>query len=155
MRELWVPPGDGVLRKAVQAERQPYSGALLQHLEAQPVGLNELGLHIRLPADQQVDAGAAVLSDHVDMRCRSRLPAGSAPGCLKTRCQKTVVNHITQMIAPVNRQKAAFPRLRIEVAYGQVGVASRRKNSATSGGMRAGRRSGRGEEDRNLVRLKP
>ena len=31
-----VPPGDGVLRKAVQAERQPYSGALLQHLEAQP-----------------------------------------------------------------------------------------------------------------------
>ena len=45
-----VPPGDGVLRKAVQAERQPYSGALLQHLEAQPVGLNELGLHIRHPA---------------------------------------------------------------------------------------------------------
>src|SRR5262249_9219391 len=37
-----VPPGDGVLRKAVQAERQPYSGALLQHLEAQPVGRNEL-----------------------------------------------------------------------------------------------------------------
>ena len=31
-----------MLRKAVQAERQPYSGALLQHLEAQPVGLNEL-----------------------------------------------------------------------------------------------------------------
>src|SRR5215468_5502284 len=45
-----VPPGDGVLRKAVQAERQPYSGALLQHLEAQPVGLNEFGLHIRHPA---------------------------------------------------------------------------------------------------------
>src|SRR5215813_9008773 len=45
-----VPPGDGVLRKAVQAERQPYSGALLQHLEAQPVGRNELGLHIRHPA---------------------------------------------------------------------------------------------------------
>jgi hypothetical protein len=42
-----VPPGDGVLRKAVQAESQPVSGALLQHLKAQPVGLNELGLHIR------------------------------------------------------------------------------------------------------------
>ena len=26
-----------MLRKAVQAERQPYSGALLQHLEAQPI----------------------------------------------------------------------------------------------------------------------
>ena len=49
-RRYLVPPGDGVLRKAVQAERQPYSGALLQHLEAQPVGLNELGLHIRHPA---------------------------------------------------------------------------------------------------------
>jgi len=36
-----------VLRKAVQAERQPVSGALLQHLEAQHVGLNELGLHIQ------------------------------------------------------------------------------------------------------------
>jgi hypothetical protein len=36
-----------VLRKAVQAERQPVSGALLQHLEAQPVSLNELGLYIR------------------------------------------------------------------------------------------------------------
>src|SRR5205807_114849 len=45
-----VPPGDGVLRKAVQTERQPVSGALLEHLEAQPVGLNELGLHIRYPA---------------------------------------------------------------------------------------------------------
>jgi hypothetical protein len=45
-----VPSGDGVLWKAVQAERQPYSGALLQHLEAQPVGRNELGLHIRHPA---------------------------------------------------------------------------------------------------------
>src|SRR5215471_15281196 len=32
-RRYLVPPGDGVLRKAVQAERQPYSGALLQHLE--------------------------------------------------------------------------------------------------------------------------
>src|SRR5215469_16281717 len=30
-RRYLVPPGDGVLRKAVQAERQPYSGALLQH----------------------------------------------------------------------------------------------------------------------------
>src|SRR5262252_6649543 len=49
-RRYLVAPGDGVLRKAVQAERQPYSGALLQHLEAQPVGLNELGLHIRHPA---------------------------------------------------------------------------------------------------------
>src|SRR5215472_11362065 len=49
-RRYLVPPGDGVLRKAVQAERQPYSGALLQHLEAQPVGLNKLGLHIRHPA---------------------------------------------------------------------------------------------------------
>src|SRR5215813_1601438 len=49
-RRYLVSPGDGVLRKAVQAERQPYSGALLQHLEAQPVGLNELGLHIRHPA---------------------------------------------------------------------------------------------------------
>src|SRR5215467_9398179 len=49
-RRYLVPPGDGVLRKAVHAERQPYSGALLQHLEAQPVGLNELGLHIRHPA---------------------------------------------------------------------------------------------------------
>src|SRR5262252_4307188 len=49
-RRYLVPPGDGVLRKAVPAERQPYSGALLQHLEAQPVGLNELGLHIRHPA---------------------------------------------------------------------------------------------------------
>jgi hypothetical protein len=38
-----------VLRKAVQAERQPASGALLQHLEAQLVGLDELGLYIRHP----------------------------------------------------------------------------------------------------------
>src|SRR5215813_7914077 len=62
-RRYLVPPGDGVLRKAVQAERQPYSGgllrcltpvpysgALLQHLEAQPVGRNELALHIRHPS---------------------------------------------------------------------------------------------------------
>src|SRR5215472_13181864 len=44
-----VPPRDGVLWKAVQAERQPVSGPLLQHLEAQPVGLDELGLHLRHP----------------------------------------------------------------------------------------------------------
>src|SRR5262252_9494946 len=49
-RRYLVPPGDGVLRKAVQVERQPYSGALLQHLEAQPVGRNELSLHIGHPA---------------------------------------------------------------------------------------------------------
>src|SRR5215469_3548691 len=42
-----VPPRDGVLRKSVQAKRQPVSDTLFQHLEAQPVGLDELGLQIR------------------------------------------------------------------------------------------------------------
>ena len=46
-----VPPGDGVLRKAVQAERQPYSGALLQHLEAQPVGLGA-GIDLLINGDR-------------------------------------------------------------------------------------------------------
>jgi hypothetical protein len=31
----------------VQAKRQPVSDTLFQHLEAQPVGLDELGLQIR------------------------------------------------------------------------------------------------------------
>ena len=46
-----VPPGDGVLRKAVQAEPQPYSGALLQHLEAQPVGLGA-GIDLLINGDR-------------------------------------------------------------------------------------------------------
>ena len=38
-----------MLRKPVQAQRQPVTRALLQYLEAQPVGLDEFGLHVTDP----------------------------------------------------------------------------------------------------------
>src|SRR5215831_4997679 len=52
---LFPAPVSGAARRWRAPESRagrapPYSGALLQHLEAQPVGLNELGLHIRHPA---------------------------------------------------------------------------------------------------------
>ena len=62
-----------MLRKAVPAERQPYSGALLLHLEAQPVGLNELGLHIRHPAyrpDPTIPQRLLINGDRNDVETR-------------------------------------------------------------------------------------
>ena len=37
-----VPPGDGVLRKAVQAERQPYSGACSSTSKRSPLASTNL-----------------------------------------------------------------------------------------------------------------
>jgi quercetin dioxygenase-like cupin family protein len=63
-----------VLRKAVQAERQPVSGTPLQHLEAQPVSLNGFGdrrrkatMQTRNRGDYTI-AGCELVAEGADLR---------------------------------------------------------------------------------------
>ena len=72
-----------MLRKAVQAERQPYSRALLQHLEAQPVGLNELGLHIRI---QHIDLIRQYRGAGIDLLINDDRNDGATPCTFRLGC---------------------------------------------------------------------